>query len=287
MKQSNQNFPFPVLAKGSLDYQKDCKFSLVINQFPKEVAGFIFFALEYELTSDGLRRLIKEENASVLIQVVCRETSFRKVYLFQGQQVLPISINKKELSGLISINSFVVANRNVENFLLPEHNKEFFTLPSQINKGDKLAIGETISFKLNKFDSLRPIASIVSIKENKETKEDVDLDLSGEKIVIFLSKELFEEYKKLREFPELRNYLAINVVMPSLVEALSEMRNNADTIDMDKRWVMTLDKVLKQLEVDLYSSDLSCYAIANLIFRNGLKTSLESLYNYFFTDKES
>ena len=287
MKQSNQNFPFPVLAKGSIDYQKDCKFSLTINQFPKEVAGFICFTLEYELTSTGLNRLVQEENASVLIQVICRETSFRRVFSFKNENKLSISINKKELSGLVNINSYIVASRNIDGFLLPEHNKDFFTVPSAINKGDKLAIGETISFKLNKFDSLRPIASIVSIKENKTTKEDVDLDLSGEKIIIYLSKDLFSEYKKLREFPELRNYLAINVVMPSLVEALLEMRNNGDTIDMDKRWVMTLDKVLKQLDIDLYSSDLSCYAIANLIFRNGLKTSLESLDNYFFTDKES
>lgn len=286
MKQSNQNFPYPILAKGSLDYDENCKFSISLNSYPKEIAGFINLSIGYSLISNGLEEMISQNEASVYIQLICKETSVRRLYCFDDKKELNLSLNKKDFSGNVEINSFIISNKDSKNFLLPEHNKNFFLLPLAINQGDKLAIGESISFKLNKFDALRPIASIVSIKENKINNTDVDVDLSNDKIIIYLSKEIFEEYKKLREFPELRSYLSLNIVMPAIVEALSEIKNNDDAIDAGKRWVFTINKLLKLMNIDLYSTDLSCYSIANLIFKNGLKTSLLSLDSYFFADKE-
>lgn len=286
MKQNNQNFPYPILAKGSLDYSPDCMFSVSMNSYPKEIAGFINFSLGYELESKGLKKMVESGDATVLVQLICQDTSIRRLYNFDDTRFLDLSLNKKDFSGIIKINSFIVSNIDSNSFLFEEHNKEFFTEPMVIRQGDKLAIGESISFKLNNFDALRPIASIVSIKENKLNKVDVDIDLSNDKIVVYLSKELFEEYKKLRELPELRSYLSLNIVLPAIVEAIGEIKNNDESLDTEKRWVFTINKLLKLLDIDLFTTDLSCYSIANIIFKNGLKTSLLALDSYFFIDKE-
>lgn len=284
MKQNNQNFPYPVLIKGSQDYVNS-SFSIMFSSLPKECGGYINFSISYELNCVGLQEMLNKKEAAVVLQVLCSETSYRKLFTFESQDI-EISLNKKEFIGKIIINSFIVALEDKNNYLLKEHNSLYFSTEQTINKGDKLAIGETLSFKLNKYDSLRPISSIVLIKLNKLNKVAVDVDLSGEKIVIFLSKEIFDEYKMLREYPKLRSYLSVNLVLPAIAEALFELKNNYESLDQDKKWVFTLNKMLKSLDIDILATDLSCYSIANIIFKNGISYNLKTLENFFLNIKE-
>ena len=111
MKQSNQNFPYPVLIKGSTDYNESCTFSISLNSYQKEIAGFITLSLGYDLSSPGLEKMVENEDASVVIQLICRETSVRKLFSFNEKKDLDISLNKKDFSGIVEINSFIVSNK--------------------------------------------------------------------------------------------------------------------------------------------------------------------------------
>ena len=187
----------------------------------------------------------------------------------------------------MEINTYLTSLEKIENFNLQEHNKQYFSFPIAIQKGDKLGFAETLSFDLKPYDALRPIASVILIKEDKRKEASpVDVDLSSDKINVYLNSDLYDEYRKLREFPDLRLYLSTTIVMPAVIEALYEIKNNPE-LDRDKRWVTSIERVLKKMNIDLYSTEYSCYSIANLIFKNGIEASLLSLEKFYnIEDKE-
>lgn len=279
MKLLGKNYPYPILIEGSDDYI-DSKFEINIIDGPKENEGNILLEIEYELSSKGLKQMIDNSDANVLVRVSCPSTSYRETFTFEGN-TLEIEIPKNYLGAKVEFASFIVATKDINNFMLDEHNKTYFIMPSSIRKGDRLAIGDVVSFKLEFYDALRPIASIITIKENKIKKaEAVTVDLTNDKIIIYLNSDLFEKYKQLREYPDLRLYLSTNIVMPAIIEALAEMKWNY-TPDLEKRWELSLKKILKSIKVDLFTTELSLYTIANKIFKNGLFTSMKSLELFF------
>lgn len=68
--------------------------------------------------------------------------------------------------------------------------------------------------------------------------------------------------------------------MQNIIEVLSEMKWNY-TGDLEKRWEISLNKILKSMKIDLFTTELSLYSIANKIFKNGLFTSMKSLEMFF------
>ena len=279
MKLLDKNYPYPILIEGSNDYIES-KFDLFIIDGPKEEADHIVLEVEYNLESNGLKNMIELGSAKVVIQASCNETSYRKCFVFKDKTLF-IEIPKQYLGTKIEFSSYIVSTCDDNNFILPEHNNVFFDTPTSIRKGDRLAIGDIISFKLEFYDPLRPIASVVKIKENQSKKcEPINIDLTNDKIVIYLNKELFDKYKQLRQYPDLRLYLSTNIVMPAIIEALAEMKNNYYG-EQDKRWEMSIQKLLNSMKIDLQNTDLSLYSIANKIFKNGLYTSMKSLEKFY------
>lgn len=279
MKLISKNYPYPILVSGSDDYINS-KFEINILDGPKELDGEIVLEVSYILSSEGLMDLIENSKASVIIQVLCPFTSYRKIFVF-SQNTLEIRIPKNCLGSKVKFSSYIVANMNMSNFTLEEHNKLYFSVPSEVKKGDRLAIGDVITFKLELYDALRPVASIITIKENCLKKApEINVDLTNDKIIIYLDSTLFEKYKSMREFPELRLYLSVNIVMPAIIEALSEIKWNY-TGDLERRWEISLNKMLKSMNIDIATTELSLYSIANKIFKNGLLTSMKSLEMFF------
>lgn len=285
MKLNDKNYPYPILVAGSDDYC-DCSFNIEIVDGPREENDNIIITLQYNLKCLSLEKLLEQGKLAVISQVFSRSTSFRKYYTFNKNK-LDLVIDKGLLGSKVEINTYLTSLEKIENFNLQEHNKQYFSFPIAIQKGDKLGFAETLSFDLKPYDALRPIASVILIKEDKRKEASpVDVDLSSDKINVYLNSDLYDEYRKLREFPDLRLYLSTTIVMPAVIEALYEIKNNPE-LDRDKRWVTSIERVLKKMNIDLYSTEYSCYSIANLIFKNGIETSLLSLEKFYnIEDKE-
>lgn len=282
MKLNNQNYPYPILVNGSTDYI-DCHFKIIMEEEPKEIDNQIIISLKYDLKADGLNKLINSGLVSVVSQVFCKSTSYRKLFTFNNNKLI-LKINKSELGDKVEINSFIVANKPIDNFLLDEFNKNYFPVGCKIQKGDKLGIGEMISFSLQSYDSLRPIASVILIRPNYETDaKPVDVDLSGDKVIIYLNDSVFNKYITLREYPDLRLYLSTMIVLPAIMEALNELKSVYGEED-NRRWILSFKKVLSQLDVDIISTDYSLYCIANMIIKNGLESSLIALEQFYNID---
>ena len=285
MKLNDKNYPYPILVAGSDDYY-DCSFNIEIVDGPREENDNIIITLQYNLKCLSLEKLLEQGKLAVISQVFSRSTSFRKYYTFNKNK-LDLVIDKGLLGSKVEINTYLTSLEKIENFNLQEHNKQYFSFPIAIQKGDKLGFAETLSFDLKPYDALRPIASVILIKEDKRKEASpVDVDLSSDKINVYLNSNLYDEYRKLREFPDLRLYLSTTIVMPAVIEALYEIKNNPE-LDRDKRWVTSIERVLKKMNIDLYSTEYSCYSIANLTFKNGIEASLLSLEKFYnIEDKE-
>lgn len=286
MKLNDKNYPYPILIFGGDDYV-DCYFNIEIVDGPKEENGNIIVDLQYDLKCHSLEELIKCGKLIVISQVCSKSTSFRKYYLFNENR-LKLNIDKNLLGSRVEINTYLTSLEKIENLNIKELNKEYFLNNISFQKGDKLGFAETLTFDLQPYDALRPVASVIVIKENKgKDASYVDVDLSNDKINIYLNSDLYNEYRKLREFPALRIHLSNIIVMPAVIEALYEIKNNPSEFESDKRWVSSIKKVLKKMNIDLYTTDCSCYTIANLIFKNGIEESLKSLEKFYnIEDKE-
>lgn len=279
MKLNDKNYPYPILVAGSDDYC-NCSFNIEIVDEPKEVNDNIVIELLYNLECHSLEKFIESKKITVIAQVLSKSTSYRKYYTFIKNR-LNLSIDKSLLGSKVEINTYLTALEKIDNFILPEHNKLYFSFPMTIQKGDKLGFAETLTFDLKPYDALRPVASVVSIKvDNRKEALPVDVDLTNDKIIIYLNSSLYEKYRELRQFPDIRLYLSNTIVMPAVIEALYEIKNNPD-LDRNKRWTTSIERVLKKMNIDLYSTEYSCYAIANLIFKNGIEVALASLEKFY------
>ena len=160
--------------------------------------GIQEFLEENYIDEDGnlqSQKLLEQGKLAVISQVFSRSTSFRKYYTFNKNK-LDLVIDKGLLGSKVEINTYLTSLEKIENFNLQEHNKQYFSFPIAIQKGDKLGFAETLSFDLKPYDALRPIASVILIKEDKRKEASpVDVDLSSDKINVYLNSDLYDEYR--------------------------------------------------------------------------------------------
>ena len=69
----------------------------------------------------------------------------------------------------------------------------------------------------------------------------------GDKIVIFLSKSDFADYKVLKLHEGVRGPLTTTIVLPVLAEALHILKEESDGMDDTRRWVRALARRIENL----------------------------------------
>jgi len=281
----SSNFPYPALYTGSPDYNN--AFFNIKQITPIKTEGFeIFVNIEYDLECSGLEKMIKDEKAAVYANVFCSKTSYRKSFIFTGN-TLNMSLSKKELSNRVVIRTHIIAIENAPGFSCDELNNEFWNDDVNINKGDKLAIGDEISFSVDSYDPLRPVKSIFQFKEAPDNKRSLFLDWNGNKVIVFLSPELFVKYKEIAKANELRNYIPALIVIPALVETFIYIKQSIDDDTVkNKSWYKSIDRQLRLKKIDILTTNKSYFEIANDILHNGIFTALNCVERAFATYRE-
>ena len=111
----------------------------------------------------------------------------------------------------------MIALEDIKEFSCNELNKDFWSGRIEINKGDKLAIGDEISFSLDSYDPLRPVKSIFQFQKAPDNKVSLFLDWNGDKIIVFLNKELWNKYIEVAKANELKNYNLMRLFLKTLI----------------------------------------------------------------------
>lgn len=295
MRATKNNFPNPVLATGRGDYIESCSFSTSFNKNNIVIGEkSIDIHIEFALKCQGLQALMESEDAVVVVMVKCSKTSFSRLFCFpKNESQKTIEIPKFDVDDNIEIKGAVIAARDIEKFSCPgEFNELFFEDSTfKIRKGDILAIEDSEIILL---DHPGPISSIFCIIESEKTTPDIDSSFLGEKITIFLKKELYELYYKFKDFNDGR-YAAGVVVYPVLVEALHLVLKEIQAEDNDSfeetsyshyRWFRTIERKAKEAQIDLSTYEDSVTSLADRLLGGISLDALKKFKNTLDSENE-
>lgn len=299
MKRAKTEFPHPLLSKNRDDYI-NCDFEVSQKELIEDNEK-ILITLNYQLSSSGLQELLNAKLAKVIIKLENNGASYRNIYEFEYQKnEITINLNKDKIVGDIEVKGYIIANTDIGNFSLAEHNKEYFEgVNFTIRKGDILAEEPGIVIRLYSSELEKPVASIFIIKMNDETKtktnESIIPKFNKDKIEIILDKSTYHFYSRLRKKKVLRKYLSGVIIFPVLVQAIVVMQNiyatpadseNEYKVESFKklRWFKAIEKKLDKMEIDISNTPLSPVTISSKLLGDivysavsGLKETIDEL----------
>jgi hypothetical protein len=247
MQVNYRAYPHPVLSYFSDDYVR-CLYQTNVRTTVSKNA--YTFAVMSKTSSAGLKGLLASGDALHAIHVECNATRFRRLYTSKNDS-FNIEIPSDVIDGKVFLCSFIVAAKDLECYKSDEFHSDFEGRGFLIRKGDVLAVDKDRSFIAEKdYDPLRKLPSIFTIASNlAEDPPPIDIDCSGNKVVIRLSNELHSIYKKLAADTAMSHILSSLVVVPALISLL-EMINSAilagDISEIEeRRWFRVLSNKLK------------------------------------------
>ena len=187
-------YPYPLLEScfGQGDYV-DSKFNIFVEQ--KNNGSNIELKFTPVLDNYGIQELINNGSADFAVHVESTLTSYRKLFRVKDGG-LTVQINANDIENNISVCTFIIANKDLNNYRNDKFNEDYDGFSFNIEKGNVLAIGDSYELDINKEkDDIGNIQSIFGLIELKNEKEkDIKIDVSMEKINIALPKEEFNSF---------------------------------------------------------------------------------------------
>lgn len=244
-------YPYPVLAIFNNDY--------VNSQFNIEAkthysANEIVVSLNPILINDGILKLVEQDKAFFAAHIECPLTSFR-VMVEVPASGIEYHISSDRLCGAVSICPFVIAKETIKNYTNTQLNKDYDGVSFEIEKGNIMAIGKELPIVVEKeSDDLANIPSIFAVTEIKdETKTDIIIDITGNKINIQLPKNIYTKFKFAQTNPSATTVIHAMIIIPALMKCFDNMKSKPDELYIyeNRRWYRALKKALKKLNMEL------------------------------------
>ena len=252
----NRDYSYPVLGDGTGSYVSG---SFITDFDAITDMEEIVVTMKPTLDSKGLQKLVDEGKAEIVCHVECQKTSFRKIYR-TGIQDFSFRIPKGKLNDKTQICGFLVAKEDISGFSCEDFAPEYKGISFPIGRGCFLAIGSQYDFIVeDKLDALRNTSSIFLISEDKQNpdREDIDVDLKEEKIVIKTSQKVKSIYYNMKGKAAFQKIFHSMLVLPALISALQSMKNPEERSDHEsRRWFRSLMKVLNEIGITEENIDM-------------------------------
>ncbi len=281
---SPRAYPHPVLASHFCDDVVDSEFDNPL-QIKTTKTAYVLQA-QCRTSNRGLLRLIEERKAAYAVHVECTSTRYRKVFQ-STDAVFSFEIAADALAGKVQVCSFVLAAQPLPEYRNEDFHPDYGGLSFAVRKGDVLAVGEDQGFEAEKkSDPLRKPASIFTIAPNlSSSAKSIDMDASGNKVVVLLSQANFDHYQMLKHAAAYERVLHSAIVMPALVSLLEELRSAPDEKREEfkrLRWYGVLCRKLKERGIDLdrpesFNDSDSSLMLAHELLGEPLTSGLEKL----------
>ncbi len=254
MRLSARSYPHPVL--GNRDDIPNAAFQAALEMSTDKQS--IYLTTEIVCSSEVINGLLDSGKAEFVLHVECSNTLFRKAYEFHDPRYR-ISIPADNLNDAVEVNVFIRATDYIPSYRNPEAHPDYAATIFEIRRGDILAVSEGQIFHIeSSFDSMGRIGAIMQINESlKDGDIPMEPMYDGDKIVIFLSKNDFADYKALKHIEGVRDPLTTTIVLPVLVEALHILKEDSDNIDDTRRWVRALARRIDNLGLKVEMQPIS------------------------------
>lgn len=280
MAEDYRHFPHPVLSNNRYDYVgSNFNTDLKINH----IADQLEFTVETSLENEDIEKLIENKDAKIIFRVESPQTMYREVHEIK-LGISKFYINESHLNGRILAECYIVVMENINNFKSKTFHSDYGGLSFNLVRSDILAIGEKVSFRLDKdMEELYNIPSIFLISRVDDENEYMRISYEGDKINIILSNEDYINQQNLSNIPIYQSILHSMIIMPALIYLFTELRDESEMRFeelSEKRWFKSIDGVLRKVELSLDQFDIrqeTPYKLAQIILDYPIKRALESL----------
>lgn len=240
-------YPYPVLSPDSDDYLA----SSFINDINVVRDGYnVKIILSSLLENKDLAELISKGAAQYVYHIECAQTGFRKAIMTKTPDYV-FSLPDEKVCGRLQICPFIVAARDIPDYVNDSFNEDYRGFKFQIEAGCVMAVGEQANFDINKDrDDLISAKSIFVVTKNAdETAMDMDIDVFKSKITIKLPEKDHANFKNMSRVPIVQKNLNALIIIPALMQALNEV-NSRDADDRfttfsSYNWYKSVRKALK------------------------------------------
>lgn len=228
MKISNISFPHPVLgvADDVRGYYEP-KFDVGMTRHK------ITFSVDHSLSNKTLQKLVSERSVFFVVELNCPQTIYRTIYRSYDKNQA-FEVDASELRNAVEASFYIVANKNLNNYVVDGANKDYSGYKFEIGKGDILAYGGVFGFMAGKtWASTESIASIFDIQKSSKEDGPMSFCTSDEKIIIKLSKKDYAKYEEVSRAHQFYSVLHSSMAFPALMYALSEMIEQNENSEED------------------------------------------------------
>ena len=270
MRLSARSYPHPVL--GNRDDVPDAAFQATLEMSTDKQS--VYIATDVACSCAVLNSLLNSGDTEFVVHVECSNTLFRRAYPFRGT-THRISIPADNLNDAVEVNVFVRAVNRLPAYYIPEAHADYGKTTFDVRRGDILAVAEGQVFHIeSNFDTLSRIGSIMQITELQNDGDfPMETSFEGDKIVIFLSKSDFADYKLLKLHEGVAGPLTTTIVLPVLVEALHILKEDSNGIEDARRWVRAL---ARRIENQSLGKDVQPLILAQRLLELPIKRALSS-----------
>lgn len=277
-----RSYPHPVLAHFTDDIINSVFQPVVTVKGQKN--AYVFDAV-FKTNNADLLELIAQTKATYAVHVECTQTRYRDIFRSANEK-FSFEVPAGMLDGRVEVTSFILAAKALDKYRNESFHPDYAELTFRVSKGDTLAVGHDREFNAEKkTDPLRKVPSIFSIVPSDEKDATgMDIDSSGPKVRVTLSRPNFDAYSTLKSDQSLHAMLSTAVVVPALVTVIDEIRRAGSdgTIEgyKDRRWYLVVARRLREMGIDPETPDTfvdSSLRIAHVMLGQPLAASLEGL----------
>ena len=236
-------FPYPVLWNVHDDF-KITSFNSDIKV--EKTIKTIRISVDFIIDNCELEKYINEKNAEYLVHVECPLTAYRKVFSSSDKRI-EIEINESELNSKVSICTFIVAKRNIDDYRNYDFNDDYAGVSFKVKRGSILAIADQLHVRIDKnTDELAKLPSIISIVK-KETNErfGIQVDMTSDKIQIHLNSKDYSDYMLISKMHGLNQTMHSSLILPALIYVFEQLKCNMEEYE-SYRWFRSIGLVLKK-----------------------------------------
>lgn len=250
MQIKNKYYPYPVIAYGNDSYDGS---AFVTDANYAHDAHNIRFQLQASLTDDCLSEMISNGFVKYAHHIECQQTCFR-VLVLTDKPIDEFKIHESKVNGLVQICSFLMADRDIQNYSNPSFSRDYKGFKFNIDRGCVLAIGNQVNMIINKEkEELANTSSIFSIRKNMDpAATELQVSTTGAKIVILIPEKTCNQYLNVST-TTLLPVLHAMVIQPALMQVLFELKEAAQKNELynydEFRWYRALRGTAEKLEI--------------------------------------
>jgi hypothetical protein len=230
------SLPHPVLGVSD-DVEGEYRVNFTVQLSKEE----IILRTEHLLSNPTLEQMLRDGRAAYCVEVNCMKTFFRKTFS-SNETPQEIRIPSDELRDKVECEFYMATRDDIRRYAIKGANSDYAGSEFYVTKGDVLASGGRTFFIAEKdWEAYRAVSSFMVVVEDEEREEGpIKIDLSSDKIVIYMSGNDHKRYHRVRKSENCEAIFHSSLVLPVLIYALSQMKEGSDSYS-GRKWYDMLE----------------------------------------------